>query len=641
MDKDAQKTAGIGQRIIPIVLPVVAISMALYQIISTQYLIQDPVAHRITHFGFAAVVVILALKVQNTRDWVLKLAILLGAVVIVLYFRISLYEILLYRSTIPSTSDLVMGILLVLILIAVAYRAYGLTFPILAAVSIAYVYFGRYLPHPFNVASVPVKRIIVWLTTPGIEEGIFGDLLAISCNELFLFLLFGGMLEVFGATRFIMGVGGWFASKLRCGPAAMPVFSDILLGEITGSTVASIVITGSYTIPLMKKAGYSPAQAGAIETVTSNGGQIMPPVMGATAFVMAGFAGIPYSEIAVAAIFPALLYYFGVYCYVQIQASKMPLVSVVNPVSGKQLLFDSPVFVIPLGVLVFFLVKGFALPTVCFWSIVSLVVVGLLNSIRKDYRLSFKGVMEDVSSGVRSASEMAVVIALIGVVATCIKVSGLGIRLPLIVADISHGFLIIALVMTMFSSILLGMGVPTPVAYMLVAIGAVPALRGMGVGPLQAHLFCFLFAVYSHITPPVALGSMVASQIAGARYWPTAWEAVKAGGTAFVLPYLIIYCPIVILRPDVSFAYGLVEIVIILLMILSTQMALSNYSMIDLTFPEKLGYFIITLFCLIGLFGEGVPFILAGAALFVLNISKQFLRRRTLRSMITQKSPTS
>ena len=275
----------------------------------------------------------------------------------------------------------------------------------------------------------------------------------------------------------IISLGKWVGSKLIAGPAVIAVLGSSLLGTVTGSTVANITITGSFTIPLMKKAGYDPTQAGAIEAVSSNGGQLMPPIMGATAFVMAGFAGIPYVKIAMAALLPALLYYFNVFLYVQLTARKMCIRSEVESVQGKELLCDTPTFLLPLGVLIFLLVKGFTLPFVGFWSIVTLVGVGMISRLlRKDVRFSAKEVIEDLTKGVRSASEIALICALVGVVATAIKVSGLGIKLPLVIEELSHGFLPIALCIAMISSILLGMGVPTTAAYLLVAIGAVPAL---------------------------------------------------------------------------------------------------------------------------------------------------------------------
>ncbi|MFQ5826256.1 MAG: TRAP transporter permease, partial [Dehalococcoidia bacterium] len=570
MGQETGEPTQIGQRIIAIALPVVAIAMVVYQLAFTQYLIQDPTGHRITHLGLALTVVFLSLMLTDKKGWHLKLSLLVASVVTTGYFMYYLTPILEYRSAMPLTSDLVFGALVIVLAFAGSYLIFGKTFPIVAAAFVAYMVLGRYIPPPFTVAAVSLKRLLMWLSASvGTDEGVYGDILGLSANYLFLFIFFGSLLHTLGGTRFIMGAGQWLGSKLRSGPAAVAVVGSSLLGTITGSTVANITITGAFTIPLMKKAGYEPQQAGAIEAASSNGGQIMPPIMGATAFVMAGYSGIPYIKIVIAAILPAILYYFGVFLYVQLSAYKMNVIDITEPVSGRKLLLDAPLFFIPLALLVFLLSKGFTLPWVAFWSMMTLIVVALIsnvlrsvrgrklllaalplfpalavlvfllgqgvawrwialwsmmtliavalinNVVIKEARPTLKGAIDGVTRGARTASEMAVVTALIGVVATNIKVSGLGIKLPLVIQDISHGILFIALLIAMVSSILLGMGVPTVVAYLLVAIGAVPALRAMGVPLLQAHFFPFIFAVFSHLTPPVAIGALVASQLAG------------------------------------------------------------------------------------------------------------------------------
>lgn len=614
------------KKIIEISFVVVAMGMAVYQLAYTQILIQDPIGHRVTHLGLAILVVLLALLLESKKSWLLKWLLFLGSLAFALYFEILLDQILTFRSALPFTSDLIMGGIGMAVVFTTTYLVYGKGLPIVGGVLLIYLFLGRYLPYPFTVADVSFERLLVWLTIPGPDEGIFGDILDISAKYLFLFIIFGSALHAFGGLRFIMGVGQWFGSKMKAGPAAMPVFSDILLGEVTGSTVLSVVITGSYTIPLMKKAGYLPEQAAAIEALTSNGGQIMPPVMGATAFVMAGYIGVPYFDIAIAAIVPAFLYYFGVALYVYFLAEKMDIKPVVQSISGKQLLREAPLFLIPLGVLALLLARGYPLPSVAFWSIMTAVVSGLINSIRKETRLNFSEVMKTLTDGVKTGGEVAVVCALISAIGTSIKVSGLGIKLPLAIVDLCHGYLIIALFIAMISSILLGMGVPTTAAYILVAIGAVPVLLQMGVPLLAAHFFCFIFACYSHITPPVALGVMVAAKIAGANFWRTGWESIKAGFTAFLLPFWVIYTPVVILRPEGGLFLSIVQIIIIMIAISSLQIFLSKYCFFYLRLYERIGFLIASLFCIIGTLMHNYSFVLAGIGLFAVNIAWHFMR---------------
>ena len=615
------------ERAIAIALPIVAIAMALYQLLYTQTLIQSPDGHLITHLGFAFVVVFLSLMLKDPsrKRWSLIVVLLLLSLGITAYLMIELEEILEYRTSIPATSDLIVGTLLIVVLLVGGWLVFGKTFTIVSLVAVVYLVVGRYLPPPFTVPAISYVRLLMWLSVElGSGKGVYGEILDLSATYLFLFVFFGGVLYAFGGTRFIIGIGLWVGAKLRSGPAMVALFGSSLLGTITGSTVANITITGSYTIPMMKKSGYTPEQAAAIETVSSNGGQLIPPIMGATAFLMAGFANIPYIQIAIAAIVPALLKFICVFFYITLTAKKMEIRASVEPVKGRQLLLDSPIFILPLGVLVFLLVKGYTLPFVGFWSIVTIITVGLIMSaVRNEARLDFKQVLDKVVSGIRSASEIAMICGLLGVVVSAIVSSGLAVKLPLAIEDLSHGILPIALFITMISSMLLGIGVPTPAAYMLVAVGAVPSLLRMGVPLLAAHFFCFVSALSSHITPPIAIGALVASRIAGANYWKTCWESVKAAFAKYLLPFFFIYAPVTLLRPDAGFVPSLLQVVAILAVIFSLQIGVSNYCFTKLRLDETIAFIIASIFSLAAVFTRDELLFFIGLALFVLSIARQ------------------
>lgn len=616
-------------------LLITAAIFAIYQLAYTQTLIQDPDGHLITHLGFAVLVVALALmlKAKNRREFTLAVVLLVLNLVVTGYLRIFLDPILEYRTAFPLPSDLVIGALAIIMLLLGCYLVFGKAFPIIASVAMLYVVVGRFLPDPFSVAPVSFTRLMMWFSIRlGTMEGIYGSILDISATYLFIFIFFGAVLHAVGGTQFIMAVGKWIGSKIKAGPAMTALVGSSLLGTITGSTVANITITGAFTIPMMKKAGYTPEQAAAIEAVSSNGGQIMPPIMGATAFVMAGYAGIPYIQIAAAAVIPALLYYITVFFYVYLNARKLNVIAVMEPISGRKLLLDAPLFFVPLGVLVFLLIKGFTLPFVGFWSIVSLVVVFLLSTFRQEIRQNFRGIIDSIADGVRTAAEMAMLTGLIGIVATAIKASGFGVKLPLMIEDLSGGVVLIALFIAMVSSILLGMGVPTTAAYLLVAIGAVPALLSMGIPLLQAHFFCFFFAIFSHLTPPVAIGSLVASRMAGANYWTTAKEAMKAGSTGLLLPYVIVFAPVVVLRPESGIVLGIIKVVAMLFAILSLQVVLSNYAIMDLKLRERVIFMLATVSLLGFVFTAIYSFLFAGAALFSLAFIGQYQSWRELRA---------
>jgi len=619
-------------KVIAVVLPVVAIAMAVYQLLYTQMLLQDPDGHIITHLGLALVVVFCSamLSTDNRSRWMLAAGLLLLSIAVTAYLMIELDPILEYRTSIPAPTDLVAGTLIVIVLILGNWLVFGRSFPIVCMVAIAYLIFGRYLPAPFTVPDISYTRLLMWISVElGTGKGVYGDILELSANYLFLFIFFGGILDAFGGTRFIIGLGRWVGSKMRAGPAMVALIGSSLLGTVTGSTVANITITGSFTIPMMKKSGYTPEQAGAIETVSSNGGQIIPPIMGATAFLMASYTNIPYLEIVKAAIIPALLYVGCVFLYITLTAHKMDIRPDCENVSGKQVLLDSPIFFFPLTVLVYLLAKGYTLPYVGFWSIMTVIIVGVLISlVRKDARLNPKHILRDVVKATNTACAVAIICGLLGVVVSAIVSSGLGIKLPLAIEGLSHGSLTVALFITMVSSIMLGIGVPTPAAYMLVAVGAVPCLLNMGVPLLAAHLYCFYFAICSHITPPVAVGAMVAAQIAGADYWRTAWEAVKAAFAKYLLPIFFIFAPVTILRPEAGLLFSLVELVTILAVIVALQIGISKYCFSYLRQSERIGFILASILGLIAILAKTAVFFFAGWGLLTACLGWQVLKRR-------------
>ena len=561
-------------------LPWVAIAMGVYQLLYTQIMIQDPEGHMITHLGFALVVVCLSILAKPASKAMQAAIIAIAGISLAAtaYFLISLDAIMMFRSAIPTFWDLFTGCTVVLVLLAINWIVFGKAFPMVTLIALTYLFVGRYLPPPFTVADVGTVKLLQWVTVEFEGgQGVYGDILQLSAVYLFLFIFFGGLLSAFGGTRFIIALGRWVGCKLTAGPAMVALIGSSLLGTVTGSTVANVTITGAFTIPMMKNAGYTPEQAGAIEAVSSNGGQITPPVMGATAFILAGFAGVPYINVVVAAIIPAIIYYICVFCYVQLTAKKINLECEMEQVDVKCMLMDSPIFIVPIGLLVYLLNQGYSLPYVGFWSVMAIIALGLLSCLRKDFSLDPKQVLKEIYSAAVTGSQIAVICALIGVVATCIKVSGLGIKLPLMIQDISGGILLVALFIAMISSILLGMGVPTAAAYMLVAIGAVPALLNMGVPLLTAHLFCFIFASFSHITPPVAIGALVAARMAKADYWKTNWEALKAAFVAFLLPYFIVFVPLVVLKPEGGWFTSVIKSVSILIMVICSQVGFVGY----------------------------------------------------------------
>ncbi|MDB4443847.1 TRAP transporter fused permease subunit [bacterium] len=621
------------QRILDIALKITAVVMVVYHLAFTQVWIQDPTGHRVTHLGLAFMIILLSQLLRNPAKRFSNWLLLFASVGVSAYLMYFLQPIMEYRQAIPIWSDLVVGVVLIVVVFVVTYRVFGKGFPIITTFFVAYLVLGRFLPRPFTVAPLSLTRIIMWLSAGvGLEQGIYGGILGLSANYLFLLILFGSLLHGFGGMRFVIGIARWVGSKLKSGPAAVAVLGSSLLGSMTGSTVANISITGTFTIPMMKSVGYSPAQAGAVEAASSNGGQIMPPIMGATAFVMAGYIGIPYINIAKAALIPAIIYYLGLVVYVQLTAYKMDVQAPKEKTNYKELLLDAPIFLLPLAVLMILLIKGNTLPYVAFWSMMTLIGTGILSSIRKEARLNLRGLLDTIVSGAVTACEVAVICAMIGMVASSVETSGVGIKLPLIIKDLSHGYLIVALFITMISSIILGMGVPTTAAYLLAAIGAAPALTSMGVPILQAHFFIFVFAAFSHLTPPVAVGALVASRLANADYWTTSKEAVRAAYVAFLLPFFVIYAPVVVMAPGEDLFVSIAQVVAIAIGVFSFQVFLCDYCFSRLEIDEKIAFALATVLCVAGVFLSGQYFLIhVGIGLFLLSTFRQFKKRHRLK----------
>jgi TRAP transporter 4TM/12TM fusion protein len=353
------------------------------------------------------------------------------------------------------------------------------------------------------------------------------------------------MLTTFGATDFFIEFGKIIGSKFRSGPAMTAVVSSALVGMLSGSAVANVGMVGVFTIPLMKKMGYRPEMAGAIEAAASSGGQIMPPVMGAAAFLMAEMIGVPYIYVCAMAAIPAILYYFTVGTYVALQAGKLNVNPVVEKADTRKLLTRAPLFIVPLILLTVLLIDNRSPMFAIFWTIVAIIILGC---IRKDTRPSWSKFVKGVSEGAIGGAQIGVSSACIGIVVATMTMTGLAFKLAGIVEAISGGSLLVALIITMIVSLILGCGVPTIAAYMIVAIGVCPALVKLGADLYAAHFFNFFFAIFSAVTPPVAMASLVASAIAGSPYIKTAVESCKVAVAGFLLPYLIIFCPSLILQ---------------------------------------------------------------------------------------------
>jgi TRAP transporter 4TM/12TM fusion protein len=557
---------------------------------------------------------------------VLPLILILLTLVSVGYVHI-FSDALQVRATFNTPTDLVIGVLLIALVLIGTYLSFGSALVVVAGLAIAYVFGGHYLPGYFHSMKIELVRAIANLSI-GLT-GIY-ELLGLSANFVFLFVVLAAVLQIGGGIDFFMQVGKLAAGRFRAGPAMSAVVTSGLVGMITGSVGANIATVGSFTIPLMKKVGYKAEQAGGIEAAASTGGQVMPPVMGDAAFAMASITGISYLHIAVSAVIPALLYFLSLGLYAQFRAQQLNLIPLRERVDIRELLLRAPLLLVPLGVIVYLLIPGHSLAYCAFWGVVSAL---FLSFLRKQTRPSLGRLAEGFTKGAIAGSQIAFACACIGIVVRALIMTGMGVRLPAVVAAWSGGSLILAVVIVMVVSILLGMAMATLAVYLTVAIVCAPILMNMGLDVMQAHFFVFFFAIFSAVTPPVAPASIIATKVAGAKYLPTALEACKASIAGFVLPFLIIWNPVLLLQPDSTpVPLIIAKLVACLVLILVLQVAIGNHYIGPLRIWERISFTACAGVIVVYFISPHIALLIVGLGIFVLASFLQLysarLRRR-------------
>lgn len=438
----------------------------------------------------------------------------------------------------PTVADYIFGGGLILLLIEATRRATGWALPLTA---IAFLVYG------VTYGNQPVGLMLdqLYLTT----EGIFGIPLYVSATYVMLFILFGAFVERSGAGKLFMDFALALAGHQSGGPAKVAVITSSLFGTVSGSAVANVMTTGTFTIPLMSRAGYRPAFSGAVEAVASTGGQLMPPIMGAAAFVMAEFLGTSYLAVAGFALLPAILYYVAVFMAVHFEAKRTGLVGIPKPDLPrlKTVLSEQGHLFLPLVVIVGVLLSGYSAAFAALCGVISVIpTTWLRKHTRRTFTLAV--IIDALAAGARNTLVVALACACAGIVIGTITLTGLGLSFTGIVLDLSQNSLVLALVLTMLAGILLGMGLPTTPAYIVQVALLVPALVKLGVQVEAAHLFVLYFAVLSAITPPVAMAVYAANGISRAGLLDSSWAAVKLGLTGYIIPFMFVFGPSLLLK---------------------------------------------------------------------------------------------
>jgi TRAP transporter 4TM/12TM fusion protein len=450
------------------------------------------------------------------------------------------YINLVYRAGMPNTLDNIVCAAGILLTIEGARRTVGWPLIYVALAFLLYAFLGQYLFPPISHGGYDVVRIINGLFLS--ENGILGVPLNVMFNFIYLFVLFGALFGAAGGTRFFIDLTRSMFRGVTGGPAKVAVVSSALMGTISGSAVANVVTTGTFTIPMMKKVGFEPHVAGAVEAVASTGGQLMPPIMGAAAFVMADYLKVPYLAVVKAAILPAIIYYMAVFAFVHFYTLKLGIKRErdedLRPV--LQILKDFWVFVPPLAVLVYFLVAGYSTSLVVMYTIIVVIIMSLF---KREFRLTPARLLKGLSDAADDALTVTAACATAGIVIAVVLLTGLGVKIGNLVIFLSAGNLGLALFFIMLASLVLGMGLPTIVCYILLAVTTAPPLIQMGVPPMAAHMFIFYFGMLSMVTPPVGMAFYAGAALAGADTMKTGWTAWKIALAGFLVPYAFVYNP--------------------------------------------------------------------------------------------------
>ena len=523
----------------------IGVSMALFHIWFLAYSSMEPFMLYYFHlgFGFVLTFMLYPFSKRSNRKLPSLVDLLLIAVSVACcaYAIIEMDEMIYRIGSEPTTADVVFAVCLVGLVLEITRRTNGWILPIIGLIFIFYGLYGNLLPYSLGGhRGYSFARLFSYLSG---MEGILSTPLATSASFVFLFFLFSSFLASTGAGQFFIDFAMGLCGGSRGGPAKVAVVGSALFGTISGNSCANVVASGTFTIPMMIQTGYSPRFAGAVESVSSTGGQMTPPILGAAAFIIAELTGTNYTKVALATIIPALLYFVSVFYMIDLEAFKEGLhgISRDKLPNLKKTILERGHLICPIFVLIFVLtVLNASVIKAAVWAIYSTIICTFL---RRSTWLSPRTFIAGFADGAKQALGLISSCATAGIIIGVLNMTGTGLKFAGGVIALSGGLLPIALVLTMVSALILGMGLPTAAAYLICAAVIVPALTGLNVDPLIAHLFIFYFACLSAITPPVALAAFTASFLAKDKPMRVALTAVRLGIVAFIVPFMFVYSP--------------------------------------------------------------------------------------------------
>jgi len=501
---------------------------------------------------FTSLLVFLSYPANKNKDSfapsILDFVFIILASVSIIYWVNEYVNYAINRVSSPSEWDTLFGVIAIIVIVETSRRALGIAIPIIAAIFLLQLYYGEYLPGKLSHSGLPFRRIIEF--TFSTQEAMFGVVTATFATFVFPFMIFGAFLEKSGAGAFFMKLATSLTGKWRGGPAKIATFSSALFGSISGSSVANVVASGTFTIPLMKKVGFKNHHAGAIEAIASTGGQVMPPIMGAGVFILATLTETEYLKIAGMNVIPAILFFVFVMLMVDLEALKtglkgLPQEEIPN---FKDVIKEGWHYFIPLIIVITLLFKGYSPDFGAFWGIVSTLVLSWRN---KETAMGPKEVFIGLIKGAQSNAAAGAAIGSLGIIIGGIILSGLGLKFSAILVEFSGGSLFVTVIMVTIISVIIGMGSSTTGSYIILAVVAAPALIQLGVPEIPAHLVVFYAACLSNITPPVCVSAFAAAAIAKADPMETGFAALKFGTTLVLIPFSFVYVPELLLQGSI------------------------------------------------------------------------------------------
>jgi len=522
----------------------VGVTLSVFQILTAIFAAFDALIQRGIHLGLGLILVFLvharSSKKQgqgkpNVFDWTLIILSIVAIGYLLTHYEWVMVE--RFRLITPLFwYEKILGVVMIFLVLEATRRIFGKALFYVVIVFIIYPFAGPYLPGFLHTSPIQWTELVDFNYLS--LGGIFGVPLGVSATEIALFIIFGAILMHGGGSQLFSNVAAGLTARMSGGPAKVSVIASCLMGTITGSGAANVATTGSITIPMMKKAGYRAEFAAAVEALASTGGQLMPPVMGAAAFVMAAFSGIPYRTIIYYALFPAILFFVCVFATVHLEAKRLNLSGVKPEVTLGRTLKDYGHMIIPIAVLIYLLIAGY---TPRFAGGYGVVTALIACQLRSTTRLGLFRTLDALVNGAKGMLIVTISTAAAGIIIGSVDITGVGNRLGTVFIELAGGNLFIGLILGMFIALLLGLGIPTTPAYIVQVATVIPALVALGLPNYVAHLFAFYYSCLSLISPPVAAASFTAAAIAEADGWRTGWLAFRMGIVAFIVPIIFAY----------------------------------------------------------------------------------------------------